>query len=822
MQRARDDILAGMRHILGNVPGRGGAACLLSGSAGMGKTHLAERFLRQLPTGTAALVGSVPPTGAPPLLPICRAFASDATERVAYDVSSTIFEYSQSVPILKETLGPLLKLHRERRRSGALPGDIAPNETHTFFVLSEILRRVSARAATVLFIDDVQWLDASSVAFLGFLLDELARVPVFVLLSARTNGTEPSALVSLREALSRHEACVTSFSLPELSVEEAVRVAGRCLEGSFDCSPGEADWLRKTSKGSPKYLKEVVALLRERAALVRVAGVWRFAGPPECLVLPPSLRATTLARLEPIVSALPEADVLLSLAAVSGRRFDAREIAGPAGVTVPRAMSILGRLAAATGLISRLGATAAWEFDHDLTREAILDRVGELARDLHVQMAEVLGVRGKTHPIVIANHYRDAQAWLPAATYYARAAEQGIRTFTFADAAAAARENEAMLIRAGTPFDSGERLVAAELVGRCLVGSGAHADASRYLAGFCRLAHRERRPKLLHMLARAKLNLASAESHAEALELLKEAAEQHDGAGDPETALSIWTELILAHDALGNRAASQAAFRRAFAIARSAASELWTVRLLRLTCVFWQPEKVIEATEKALALARKGRFTSEQAFCLNNLGTQLWYLRDLDRAEQRFDSARNLLTSCGGYRRDVPTNNLGLVALARGQLGEAIMFFEAALEGSLTPNDRLLIRTNAAVAECMAGDVDDGLCALRHLAEEADAAGDVFHRDCVRHNLARALLLADQPGAALRELTASPPRHFTTDDDLILAKRAALLAEAGAALGHGHDDAGSAERRLLATTTKPQAWLYRYEWELCDIQFWQD
>jgi tetratricopeptide (TPR) repeat protein len=796
----------------------------------MGKTYLAEQFIGRLPRGAAALCSKVPPTHTPPLLPICQALASNSRRPIAEAISLAVKKYSKAAPILKETLAPMLKPGANRRLGGAAIQNITPPETHTFFALSDILLHVGVQRRTVLFIDDVQWLDDSSTAFLGYLCEELNRVPIFLLLSARSNGMEPARVSSLRMALSRAGGQIfTDYHLAPLSTEEAIRVAETSLRGALHCTAEEAEWLRRASKGIPKYLMEVVTRLREQGHLELSQGVWRFVKPPEDLCLQ-SLFDMTLERLESVVKDQPDTELIIQYAAVCGVRFDARVIASIVGPilknrsedVLPYVKSCLERVARETAFVKRLGRTTEWTFDHDITREAILADLGDFVRDMHRRVADVLAQNKDIHPGLVAYHYREARAWRLAAEHFGKAAQGAARCFTFEDAAAAAEQQEQMLAHEGCPVESPERLQSAELLARCLIGAQRYEQATVLLSPLHKAGLLEDRPILLHWLAQAKLNLLDAKSHEEATKILSAATRRFSAAGDAAAAVRLGTELVLAYEAVSNHQSSQATFVRAFRHAEETGDPLWRTRLRRLTCIFFQPEKVIDCTEEALKLARGHGLHFEEALCLNNLGTQYWYLRDLDRARECFErSLHVLLSSCGGYRRDLPINNLGLISLVEERSEEALSMFRKALDNSLPLDDRLFISANEAVALAKLGHIDAAIGVLSETAKKADDAGDVFYRDCVRYNLARSLLLRGDADEAIRALTACPPRCWLTDDALVLAKRASLLLDACACLGREPDPDWERQRAVLDQTKKPQVWLYKLPWELCDIQFWQ-
>jgi len=118
--------------------------------------------------------------------------------------------------------------------------------------------------------------------------------------------------------------------------------------------------------------------------------------------------------------------------------------------------------------------------------------------------------------------------------------------------------------------------------------------------------------------------------------------------------------------------------------------------------------------------------------------------------------------------------------------------------------------------------MDDAVAQLRALTVDADLTGDTFYANCVRHNLAEALLGAGKPQEARQVAESCTPHHHGGDDLLVRAKRAALIARCNEACGEISPQDVVLEAALLERTTKPQAWLYRRPWYLCDIEFWED
>jgi tetratricopeptide (TPR) repeat protein len=291
-------------------------------------------------------------------------------------------------------------------------------------------------------------------------------------------------------------------------------------------------------------------------------------------------------------------------------------------------MSLLELVAGTTGLLTRVGNSVQWEFDHDLTREAILEHLGDVARDLHHDLARLLVEDGKAPPIEVAQHFAAAQAFRAAATSYAEASRRAAEQLAFEDAVAAAQRRDAMLAADGSPPGSVERIEASKELARLLVSAQRYPEAVDLLERLIGMGAGDAR--VLHALGRAKFTLPDSKSHEDAVALLRAAVQLPETAEDPRIAFDLWLELVFAHHAVGNLQGARAAFRRASSAALAAGDSRLQLRVMRLTCIFWQPDKVVEVTKQALALARSGGHRFEEALCLNNLGNQSFYLNDLE------------------------------------------------------------------------------------------------------------------------------------------------------------------------------------------------
>jgi tetratricopeptide (TPR) repeat protein len=800
-----------------------GSVCLLQGGSGMGKTHVARAFLDRLPRSTPSLSGGGIPTGTLPMLPICQAISSTRTGTVTEEVRTVLAEYGEALPVVRDLLGPLLRAGRRTRHRLALSKEIAPGEAYTFCALVDLLRRITREHAAVLFLDDVQWLDASSISFLGHLLYELHALPLLVLLAGKTNGQAAASVERLQETIARLPYVnARSVELLPLGVNELPEVAATILGGTTNFSRAHLSWLERVSRGNPKYLAEALTLLRKGGHLVVRSGAWVFGGDPPNNIIPPSFGRLVIQRLRDECRDGPEALDLIRLAAVVGRRFDARTLAAVEGKALAKILSSLSTVAGQTGYVHRLTPTTVFEFDHDLTRDALLADLGEVASDLHAEVARVLARTTGTAPQIVAFHFREARDSSAAATWYELAANRALAQGSYAEAGELGLNAYEMLrVNSSVSDRPSSRLLG--LSARALFFAEEYQRIVDVLGPVLGLVEPPGRADLLRWFGRANARLPTAQAHQDAVLALRAAADLGASTGLSELVSEVWADLVYAYDGIGEHRESQKAFRTALRMASAQHAVPLLVRLYRLTCIFLQPEKVVEMIRMALPIARQHRLSFERAFCWNNLGTAYLNLGRIDQATSAYKTAQRLLLRLGGWRCDAPENNLGVLRFFHGDLPGARTLFSSALAHSRDRHNRLFIRSNRAVVDATTGRLAEAIDDLTTLASEADEAGDVFYRDCLRHNLARALLLDGRAEDGQLAIASCPVHVSIADQSLVSAKRARLLLDLYLARSvEPQNPSLRAEAELLDRTTKPQAWLYRQPWYVCDIEFWED
>lgn len=286
-----------------------------------------------------------------------------------------------------------------------------------------LVEAVASRAPVVIVLEDLHWLDASSLRALRAIARAVAALPVAVLATLRPFPRGDDLLRVIDDLLARGATPIELARLSDADVATlATAVAG---------TPPGPGLLRQLdgAAGNPLFVIELVKAMGEEVPTDGSAPPVERAGG----MLPATLRTTILRRIR----FLPETAMqVLKVASVLGGQFPASQLAAVMG---RRPAEILAALEDAldASLLEPRGAELA--FRHEVIREAIYEDLAHPLRvGLHRQVAHVLRSLGA--PLdQVAEHFFlgsspgdvEAVAWLTRAARHAasRSPATGVKLF---------------------------------------------------------------------------------------------------------------------------------------------------------------------------------------------------------------------------------------------------------------------------------------------------------------------------------------------------------------------------------------------------------
>jgi DNA-binding CsgD family transcriptional regulator len=388
----------------------GPAGLVLDGDAGIGKTALWEQGVaRALQRGHEVLIVRVRPADADlPFLGLAELLAPIA-DNVLCSLSPPLAT-ALKVLVLREP-------------------EAGPTDRRT--VLTAVARALTAQAAqkaTIVAIDDLQWLDSDSKDALQFAIHRLGQARLGLLLARRADPGQPAPL-ELERALP--DSRVLQFRLEPLSM----RALRQLLQSRAELSAArlEAVRIHQVSGGNPFYALEI-------ARMIASGRVRPQPGSP--LPLPADIRGLVKDRLTalPVASRLP-----LIAAAVMARPTVPAVVAA-----IEVAPAIWVDAAVGAGLLTVAQGRIA--FNHPLFAAGVIDlALPEELRTLHQRIASVVG-----DPEESAVHL--AQSSLPPDDKAAAALAESARLASRRGARLAAAERLHQAITFTSPRDVAKRM----------------------------------------------------------------------------------------------------------------------------------------------------------------------------------------------------------------------------------------------------------------------------------------------------------------------------------------------------------------------------
>ena len=297
----------------------------------------------------------------------------------------------------------------------------------TLSVLLEAILNEAARHPVCLVFEDLHWADATTLEFLGLLIEQVATAPVLVIATHRPEFKAPWI----------GRAHVSALTLGRLSPGQVVAMVGAIAHGKD--LPGDVvqQILLKTD-GVPLFVEELTKMILESGLLRASHSKYELDEPLPDLAIPDTLQDSLQARLDRLGGAREVAQ----LGAVIGREFSHKLISAVSTLPTDVLETGLRQLLAAELLYPRGRAPqGGYQFKHALVQDAAYQSLLKRRRQvLHQRVAEALQNRFNetlvSQPELIAHHLTEAGSVDAAIPFWLRAGERALERSANAEAVA--------------------------------------------------------------------------------------------------------------------------------------------------------------------------------------------------------------------------------------------------------------------------------------------------------------------------------------------------------------------------------------------------
>jgi hypothetical protein len=470
-----------------------GRICLLGGEAGIGKTRIAnECSARALNGGFVVLEGrgnddeTMPPFW--PWKQVLRAFKSAWTERQLAELAGGhAADLTKLIPELRHLLPST---------PDAATRDADDERYFAFQAVTELLTRASASRPIFVVLDDVHWLDASSLRLLKFMAPSLGAAHICLLATFRSDELEGACLRTL-DFIARHPGAERR-ELGGLGRDSIAAILSG--PGQVAC-PEVVERITRIAAGNPLFTLQLAPLLANSTERPTELAL---------LELPVAIRDALGRRLSKLC---PSARAVLRFAAALGHECKLSDLRIATHLETTEVLTSISELVAQRVLLRAAGDHGLYEFSHPLMRETVYRSVPEGERILlHRSIAEAIEGAYAEWPSArlddLTHHYVAAAAAGVAAKalHYARlSAEQAFEATAF-EAAVGHYRSALGALDLCDVSDEPERCELLIGLGHALRGS--RADVTQIRTMFQEAAHRARVIERPELFADAALGFA--------------------------------------------------------------------------------------------------------------------------------------------------------------------------------------------------------------------------------------------------------------------------------------------------------------------------
>ena len=621
--------------------------------------------------------------------------------------------------------------------------------------LRSVFGRLTERAATVLVLEDLHWIDAASCEVLKEVLADVPGLRLLVLAAYRPGWTPPWSEWGWTERL----------TLRPLQEADATVLAGAVL-GGIQLSPGLEQYVAERAGGNPFFVEEMLRALQETGGLVQRDGAMELA-PGAAERLPSTLTEVLLARLDRLESQVRS---VAQVGSVIGRSFAVRLLAQVMEREQTALELPLTALQQAEIAFPRRGSDMEYVFKHVSMREVAYNTLVQKRRHaLHLQTARAIAVLypAEEYVEVIAYHYARTDQHAEAVEWLERAGDRAAAVYATESALTHYRETIRRLQVLGsdplavarveekwgtTLIAVGRYDEAIDTLGRAVEGFRGQLDLEAAGRATARMgmAHRWRGTpaegiKLVQPMidllgssgpcqALASLHLALASlyfqvgRYRELQAAAERAGEIARGVGDERLLGEAEERRALALDHIGQPAQALRIYQHAIPLIEAGGDLLVLHRVFNnaaVTCYgLGRMEECRRYHEEGVSVIERIGNPDQTAFVLANLGATLIILGDLEGARERLERAMALL----GEERPANAANvlvhLGQLALRQGRWEEAERMLGEALAIAQRNGARLpleMAQTYLAELDVLTGGPEEAIRRLQRLAAEEDA-----------------------------------------------------------------------------------------------------
>jgi class 3 adenylate cyclase len=259
----------------------------------------------------------------------------------------------ETVPLFAPLLALPVPEHRYR------PLTLSPQRQRqkTLATLVAILLELTERQPVLFIVEDVHWIDPTTLELLHLVIEQTPTASLLVLLTCRPHF-QPAW---------HHHSYITEMTLNHLSHAQVAQIVHGITEGTT-LPPEVLQQILAKTDGVPLFVEEITKAILESGQLQAIDGHYELVGSLSTLAIPATLQDSLMARLDRLVTA----KAVAQYAAVIGRQFSYALLQAVSQVDAAMLQHELGRLVEAEIVFQRgLPPQATYVFKHALITNGV-------------------------------------------------------------------------------------------------------------------------------------------------------------------------------------------------------------------------------------------------------------------------------------------------------------------------------------------------------------------------------------------------------------------------------------------------------------------
>ncbi len=545
------------------------------------------------------------------------------------------------------------------------------------------LRRIASEQPIVLFLDDLQWADPTTLNLVHYLSRNTRDHGVLILGTYRPEDITPDVvdgyggkthqLKIAMQNMSR-EGLFKEIKLNRLDVSMVEDFAAKTL-GEIDLKENFVDRIYHESEGNPLFLLELIQMLVQEEHLIEEDGVWTIERSMDEVHIPSKIYDVIVRRLGRLMK---EQSELLECASVIGEEFDSQVLGSVTGLKRIDLLKNLHEIERIHNIIHSI--KKKYRFDHSKIREVLYNDINE---ELRIEYHRIVA---KSHEELYKDNLEDAVENI-AYHYYKAEDERAVEYLLDAGDKSKDKyaniEAERFYRNALSIMGEGDKrsIRAHEGMGDVLVTIGEYDDALENYKNALEIEDDNKNKARLYgkiagvYTVKGEFNVSieyadegmslTTEDDVEVCGLLNRKGWAYIRQGNYDTAMDIFEEERVLSERLDEK--------KDYA---QALHDTGSINLMK-----GDYDEGEDYLKKALTIRKKIEDVKGMANSLNNIGNSHYFIGQLDKALQYFQSSLEMREEMGDKNGIAGLlSNLGVIYGNKGELDKALQYYQRSLE----------------------------------------------------------------------------------------------------------------------------------------------